>query len=152
MSTPVSTCRELALSIVQDLPSSLIQEDTLQTARTLVLIFIFYADFRELQMCHLVMDSSVDVQKMSFQLLREAARKRTEYLVVEAGVDTEGTFKAELPQEMVVILSSLQGIDAEAQVQSTSSTLHAGTDATCRILLAISLAGWLRLICSQTHR
>ncbi|EIN09055.1 hypothetical protein PUNSTDRAFT_102600 [Punctularia strigosozonata HHB-11173 SS5] len=92
-SVPLSTCRELALSIVQDLPASLIQQDTLQS------------------MCHLVMDPSTDVQKMSYQLLQEAARKRTEFLVVEAGVDTEGTFKAELPQELVILLSSVAGGD-----------------------------------------
>jgi hypothetical protein len=50
------------------------------------------------------MDSSVEVQKMAYQLLHQAAKKRTEYLVIEFAVDTEGTVEAQLPAELIDIL------------------------------------------------
>lgn len=56
-------------------------------------------------MCHLVTDSSVEVQKMAYQLLREAAFKRTENIVIEAGVDADAAFKPEFPPELVDLLS-----------------------------------------------
>ncbi|PIL27721.1 hypothetical protein GSI_10874 [Ganoderma sinense ZZ0214-1] len=85
-STPLSHCRELALQIVQDLPTSLLTRETLP------------------KMCHLVTDGSVDVQRMAYQLLQEAAKKYTEELVVEAAVDTEDSVKSELPTELLDIL------------------------------------------------
>ncbi|KAK7059773.1 delta-9 fatty acid desaturase protein [Favolaschia claudopus] len=85
-SSPRSTCRELVVQIVQDLPPSLITEDTLP------------------KMCHLLVDPSVDVQKMTYQLLTVAARKRTEHFVIEAGVDVDATVKADLPPELLDIL------------------------------------------------
>ncbi|RDX54789.1 hypothetical protein OH76DRAFT_1398200 [Lentinus brumalis] len=95
-STPLSVCRELALQIVQDLPSSLLTKDTLS------------------KMCHLVMDGSVNVQRMAYQLLQEAAKKYTEELVIEAAVDTEATMKSELPTELLDILQrSLNHEEAE---------------------------------------
>lgn len=57
-------------------------------------------------MCHLLTDPSVDVQKMTFQLLQQAARKRTEYLVIEAGVDSDDNFQADLPEELLLILQA----------------------------------------------
>ncbi|KAJ7746502.1 hypothetical protein DFH07DRAFT_591586 [Mycena maculata] len=87
-SAPRSTCRELVLSIVQDLPSSMITEDTLP------------------KMCHLLADPSVDVQKMTYQLLGVAARKRTEHFVIEAGVDVDAVVKADLPLELLDILQT----------------------------------------------
>ncbi|KAJ6599995.1 hypothetical protein DFH09DRAFT_1355983 [Mycena vulgaris] len=87
-STPRSTCRELVLSIVQDLPASLISQDTLP------------------KMCHLLADPSVDVQKMTYQLLTAAARKRTEHFVIEAGVDVDAAVKADLPLELLDILQT----------------------------------------------
>ena len=78
-------------------------------------------------MCHLILDSSTDVQKMAFQFLQQAARKRTEHLVIEAGVDTEGTFKADLPVELLDMLqrtiSSGEAAvpEQEGQVRSTSA-------------------------------
>ncbi|KAI0634826.1 hypothetical protein C8Q77DRAFT_1277694 [Trametes polyzona] len=86
VSTPLSVCRELALQIVQDLPSSLMTRETLS------------------KMCHLVTDGSSNVQRMAYQLLHEAAKKYTENLVIEAAVDTEGTMKVELPVELLDIL------------------------------------------------
>ena len=55
-------------------------------------------------MCHLVTDGSVNVQRMAYQLLHEAAKKYTEHLVIEAAVDVEGTMKIELPIELLDIL------------------------------------------------
>ncbi|KAF9477335.1 hypothetical protein BDN70DRAFT_881303 [Pholiota conissans] len=86
LSVPRSACRQLVLSIVQHLPSSLIDENTLP------------------KMCHLIEDPSVPVQKMAYQLLKAAAQKRTEHFVIEAGVDTEAVVQATLPLELLEIL------------------------------------------------
>ncbi|CAL1708694.1 unnamed protein product [Somion occarium] len=96
-SGPLSVCRELALTIVQNLPSALIDQDTLP------------------KMCHLVTDSSVNVQIMAYHMLREAATKRTEYVVVEAAVDTEIEFKAELPLELIDLLQRSLVQEEESQ-------------------------------------
>ncbi|KAF9258177.1 hypothetical protein L218DRAFT_964691 [Marasmius fiardii PR-910] len=56
------------------------------------------------KMCHLLSDPSVDVQKMAYKLLQQVAKKRMEHLVVEAGMDMEDKFKAELPHELLVAL------------------------------------------------
>jgi E3 ubiquitin-protein ligase listerin len=69
-------------------------------------------------MCHLLTDPSVSVQKMAYQLLQQAAKKRAEYVAIEAAVnpdssnnpasaddDGEGNgFKAQLPPELLDIL------------------------------------------------
>ncbi|KAJ2912917.1 hypothetical protein MD484_g7503, partial [Candolleomyces efflorescens] len=82
-SMPRSVCRELVLAIVQSLPGELIDQDTLG------------------KMCHLVTDSSVEVQRMSYAMLRKAAEKRTEWIVIEVGVgsmgNTEGDAELEAP-------------------------------------------------------
>ncbi|KAF9255353.1 hypothetical protein L218DRAFT_1008664 [Marasmius fiardii PR-910] len=85
-SAPASACHKLILSIVQNLPSNLVDHESLP------------------KMCHLLSDPSVDVQKMAYKLLQQVAKKRTEHLVVEAGMDTEDKFKAELPHELLVAL------------------------------------------------
>ncbi|KAF8899801.1 hypothetical protein CPB84DRAFT_1780009 [Gymnopilus junonius] len=96
-SIPRSACRELALSIVQHLPSSLIDHDTLS------------------KVCHLIEDPSTVVQKMAYQLLKAAAKKRTEYFVIEAGVDTEDTVQAILPTELLeIVLQQVQYGDGNA--------------------------------------
>ena len=65
-------------------------------------------------MSHLLLDPSASVQKMAYELLREAAYKRTEHLVIEAGVDTESVVKSSLPSELVSLLQqSLDVIDIE---------------------------------------
>ncbi|KAI6007012.1 hypothetical protein EDD15DRAFT_2153315 [Pisolithus albus] len=91
-SDPRAICRELAMSIVENMPSSMIDEKTLVT------------------MCHLLADKSPEVQKMGYHLLQSAASKFTEHLVIEAGVDTEGTFKCELPEELLAVLRQDLGI------------------------------------------
>lgn len=57
-------------------------------------------------MVHLLTDPSTDVQKMAYDLLQEAAKKRTEYLVIEVGVDTESSVKPELPAELISLLQT----------------------------------------------
>lgn len=56
------------------------------------------------QTCHLIQDPSPTVQKKAYRLLQAAAKKRTEYFVIEAAVDTEGVVQAELPIELMMIL------------------------------------------------
>lgn len=74
---------------------------------------------RSVQMSHLLFDSSTNVQKMAYALLREAAHKRTEHLVIEAGVDTESIVKSLLPLELVFLLrQSLDIIDVEEDPSS----------------------------------
>ncbi|KAA1476143.1 hypothetical protein DENSPDRAFT_874439 [Dentipellis sp. KUC8613] len=90
-SKPRSVCREAALSIVQNLPPSLMDHETLS------------------KMSHLLSDPSIDVQKMAYDLLREAANKRTEHVVIESAVDAESTIRPELPAELVALLQ--QSID-----------------------------------------
>ncbi|KIY45151.1 hypothetical protein FISHEDRAFT_49914 [Fistulina hepatica ATCC 64428] len=85
-SAPRSACRELLLALLQDLPPSLVDENTLP------------------KMCHLVWDNSGVVQSMAYHFLQMAAKRRTEHLVIEAGVDTESVFKAELPMELMEML------------------------------------------------
>ena len=55
-------------------------------------------------MSHLLFDPSTSVQKMAYELLREAAQKRTEHLVIEAGVDTESIVRSLLPLELISLL------------------------------------------------
>jgi hypothetical protein len=56
-------------------------------------------------MCHLVTDHSIEVQKLSYGILRVAAQKRTEHLVVEAGVETESASQSStLPLELLDIV------------------------------------------------
>ncbi|KAI0056618.1 hypothetical protein BV25DRAFT_1995499 [Artomyces pyxidatus] len=100
-STPRSVCREAALSIVQNMPPALIDHETLP------------------KMVHLLFDPSPNVQKMAYELMREAAKKRTEHLVIEAGVDTQSTVKPQLPVELVSLLQqSLYSLDSSDRTGS----------------------------------
>ena len=47
-------------------------------------------------MCHILTDPSDTVQRMAYKLLRETAVKYTEYLVLEAGVDSDVEASKEL--------------------------------------------------------
>jgi hypothetical protein len=74
-----------------------------------------------MQMSYLLFDPSTSVQQMAYELLREAARKRTEHLVIEAGVDTESVVKSVLPWELVSLLQqSLDIVDVEEDLSSVS--------------------------------
>ena len=55
-------------------------------------------------MCHLVTDASESVPQMAYKMLREAASKRTEYLVLEASVETEDSVSLDLPEELLQLL------------------------------------------------
>jgi hypothetical protein len=58
---------------------------------------------------------------MAYELLRGAAHKRTEHLVIEAGVDTESVVKSVLPWELVSLLQqSLDIVDIEEDLSSVS--------------------------------
>ncbi len=57
------------------------------------------------------MDTGTEVQKKAYILLQQAAYKRTQHLVVEAAVDAENTFKAELPPELLSILQQTINFD-----------------------------------------
>ena len=60
---------------------------------------------------------------MAYELLKEAAHKRTEHLVIEAGVDTESVVKSVLPWELVSLLQqSLDIVDIEEDLSSVSRT------------------------------
>jgi hypothetical protein len=73
------------------------------------------------QMCHLVTDHSIEVQKLSYGILHIAARKRTEYLVVEAGVETESISESStLPPELLDIVQrhvNLSNLEDEDEQQ-----------------------------------
>lgn len=81
-------------------------------------------------MCHLLTDSSYEVQRMGYNLLHNAARKRTEHFVIESAVDTEDSISAELPTELLAILQSSLFLAEELQdlesdfVEIDSSELH----------------------------
>lgn len=62
-------------------------------------------------MCHLITDPSVENRKMAYHMLQLAAFKRTEHLVVEAGVDAENILIFELPKELLVILQTVVSLD-----------------------------------------
>lgn len=69
-------------------------------------------------MCHLLQDSSVDNQKLAYFLLRQAASKRTEHLVLEAAVETQDTDTTTilLPLELLDMMQmnvSLEGTNIE---------------------------------------
>ncbi|TCD68845.1 hypothetical protein EIP91_009559 [Steccherinum ochraceum] len=103
-SGPLSACRELAITICQNLPESLIEKETLS------------------QMCHLVTDSSQSVQQMAYHMLRGAATKHTEYIVVEAAVDTETEVKPVLPDELIDILQqTIQAVEEKDELYGPSS-------------------------------
>ncbi|KAF8434511.1 hypothetical protein L210DRAFT_3763021 [Boletus edulis BED1] len=91
-SEPRTLCRQLALSVIQDMPSEMMNEKTLPS------------------MCHLLGDQSPEVQRMGYHLLHNAARKRTEHYVIEAGVDTEDMVTPEIPPELLAILQQSLGL------------------------------------------
>lgn len=79
-------------------------------------------------MCHLLssafsssisastLPSSVSLirnHQLSYQLLHKAAKKRTEYFVLEAGVDTEGKVEANLPMELMELLQQSVDVDLD---------------------------------------
>ena len=106
-------------------------------------------------MAHLLLDGSVNVQRMAHQLLQEAAKKYTEELVIEAAVDTEGTMKPELPTELLDILQrNLNHEDTEEFGQVSDSGHFSGYLLTILLRRNGSVTcwhGWSRLTCSSTR-
>ena len=66
-------------------------------------------------MVHLLLDRSASVQKMAYSLLQKAANKRTEYLVIEAGIDTSSEAKYELPEELLQIVTTALEVGNDVQ-------------------------------------
>ena len=81
-------------------------------------------------MCYLIQDPSPTVQKKAYQLLQLAAKKRTEYFVIETAVDTEGVVRAELPIELMAIIQrDMQfgfgfGLDGEERGDEGEETMR----------------------------
>ena len=82
---------------------------------------------------------------MAYQFLQEAAKKRTESIVVEAAVDTTGSVKAELPVELVDLL--LRNVydgdewESEGQVRTLVRDQHLDLNHFNRKCLDTSWAG-----------
>lgn len=75
-------------------------------------------------MVHVLGDPDVSILRMVYPLLQTAAKKRTEHVVIEAGVDTSEDAKFELPAELLVL------------VQTILDSPHSGMDGTvCKIIL-----------------
>jgi hypothetical protein len=95
-------------------------------------------------MCHLLTDCSVEVQKMAYQLLHEAAKKRTEYLVIETGVDNDGTIEAQLPTELIDILQQTVNQDGPEHNENVSSSKMLSVEQNSNFALEYSrIYGWL---------
>lgn len=70
------------------------------------------------------MDHSQSVQQMAYHMLREAAEKHTEHVVIEAAVDTEAEVKPELPPELIDILHRTIEQAEEADDSSSQVSLR----------------------------
>lgn len=98
-------------------------------------------------MSHLLLDTSTDVQKMAYHLLSAAAKKRTEYLVIEAGVDVESTTKINLPDELIAILqidlsiSDAEGLWQEQVLYPNIRRPQDFSNSAYRVSLVVSLVG-----------
>lgn len=103
---PLSLCRELALTVIQDLPETLVDRQSISQVHPTTKCVCFGANEALDQMCHLLMDSSDNVPKMSYKILQVSAAKYTEHLVLEASVESESTVPLELPPELVQLLQS----------------------------------------------
>ncbi|KAE9393090.1 hypothetical protein BT96DRAFT_999800 [Gymnopus androsaceus JB14] len=101
LSVPENVCRELALELVANyLPDELIDYEVFP------------------KMCHLLYSnpsSSTTIRhpQLAYQILHKAAKRRTEYFVLEAGVDTEGKVEPRLPKELMVLLQREVNLDLE---------------------------------------
>lgn len=68
-------------------------------------------------MCSLLHDSKLEVQRISYPLVKAAGQKQTEAIVLEAGLDTTGRNEFGLPQELVDLLYTTSFLgDAETDV------------------------------------
>lgn len=75
-------------------------------------------------MCPLLHDSRLEVQRISYPLVRAAGQKQTEATVLEAGLDTTGRNEFSLPQELIDLLYTTKLLgDAEADVMEEAVNL-----------------------------
>lgn len=58
-------------------------------------------------MVHVLGDPDVSILRMVYPLLQTAAKKRTEHVVIEAGVDTNEDAKFELPVELLELVQTM---------------------------------------------
>lgn len=70
------------------------------------------------------MDSSQNVQQMAYHILREAATRHTESVVIEAAVDTEREIKPELPPEIIEILQRTIELAEEGEDNAHSNQVQ----------------------------
>ena len=65
---------------------------------------------------------------MSYSLLRQATKPRTEYLIIEAGVDSSSEIKLELPLELLSVVERVldqnHAQDGEVCCSQLTSTLY----------------------------
>lgn len=95
-------------------------------------------------MAHLLLDPSPEVAKMSYILLQDATRKWTEYLVIEAGVDTSETTRYELPPELLQVLQTALEMKDDQPVPVNTSSLSSMHKADCHTQNTIGfLLGWM---------
>ncbi|KAJ3757954.1 hypothetical protein EV360DRAFT_44950 [Lentinula raphanica] len=149
-SVPEGVCQELVLELVANyLPDELIDHESFP------------------KMCHLLSSStstSFDADSVSslpsprsyssssltslaspihhaqiaYQILHKAAKKRTEHFVLEAGLDTEGKLKAQLPKELMVLLQQSLNLDIDADDANL-------TDSGRENEIFVYLLGWMLL-------
>lgn len=82
-------------------------------------------------MCHLLSgsentycfaaSSSIHHPQVAYQILQRAAKKRTEYFVMEAAVDTEGTLEARLPNELMTLLQREVNLDLDSDLEGVGA-------------------------------
>ena len=120
----MSLCRELALTVIQDLPESLVDRQSISQVASPITLVGFGTNQLTNQMCHLLMDASDNVPKMSYKLLQTSAAKYTEHLVLEASVESETTVPLELPPDLVQLLQSSLAEDEVPESVREQVRLH----------------------------
>ncbi|KAJ3861751.1 hypothetical protein EV359DRAFT_46545 [Lentinula novae-zelandiae] len=110
-SMPESICRELVLELVANyLPDELIHYQITYSSVPYPSTHSHSSSSSLLSFA-----SSIHHDQLAYQILYKAAKKRTEYFVLEAGVDTEGKVKAQLPEELLVLLQQSVDLDIDAE-------------------------------------
>lgn len=98
-------------------------------------------------MCHLLLDTSETVPKISYKILQASAAKYTEHLVLEASVENENTVPLELPLELIqLIQSSIPDEDASDVVREQVSIFVVAqsiASLTSRQLLFGNMLAWM---------
>ncbi|KIK58369.1 hypothetical protein GYMLUDRAFT_45278 [Collybiopsis luxurians FD-317 M1] len=117
-SIPENVCRKLVLELVANyLPDELVDNESLPKMCHLLSYGPSSASFSPSSITSLFSSATISplVQhhQLAYQILQKAALKRTEHFVMEAGLDTEGIFKAKLPDELMVLLSRTINLDLD---------------------------------------